>query len=201
IQDIDISSDGLLVSAYAYMINGSNALPVSYDFKGKRYTVFLDFTEQIGSAFQESVKISAQKKRFFLSLREPDLLLSVDYAIYKDGTFIVTDYRLTSLHRYPSRLYLGYSESVKREMLFVSLIDEDRIFVYDSENLVFLAEITEGLDGPYAMKLISIDGDDYLFTANFENSTVSVHKFIPNENRFEYIMSIGKPRPKEKGEY
>ncbi len=201
VKDIDVSDSNLLVSAYAYMMSGRNMVPLSYGFKGNRYTVFLDFTDQIGSAFQESVKISKQKKRFFMSLREPDLILSVDYDIYKDGTFIITDYRLTSLFRYPSRLYVETPKSSGRELLFASLIDEDRIYVYDTEGMVLLTEINEGLDGPYAMKIIDIDGDDYLFVANFESSTVSVYWLISGENRFEYMLSIGKPRPKEKGEY
>ncbi|MGC9044560.1 MAG: YncE family protein [Myxococcota bacterium] len=201
IKDIDISEDGILISAYAYMMGGRNPLPLSYSFRDKRYTVFLDFTDVIGSAFQESVKFSRRDKRFFLTLRNPDLLLSVDYNIYKDGTFVIEDYRLISLHRYPSRLYIASPVSSERELLFIAMEDEDKIFVYDSESQILVTEIREGLDGPYAMKLIEIDGEDYLFVANFESSTISVYKFISIENRFEYLLSIGKPRPKEKGEY
>ncbi|GEM_PF-2983710 len=201
IKDIDISKDGLMVSAYGYLMSGRNAIPLSYEFNGNRYTVFLDFTDQIGTAFQESVKISSQKKRFFISLRGPDLLLSVDYDIYKDGTFIVTDYRLLSLYRYPSRLYVATPMSSGRELLLAAMVDEDRIFIYDTENLTLLSEISDGLDGPYAMQMIDIENEDYLFVGNFENSTISVYRFISQENRFEYILRIGKPRSKEKGEY
>ncbi len=201
VRDIDISDNSLLISAYGYLMNGRNLLPLSYEFLGKRYTVFLDFTDQIGSAFQESVKISRQNKRFFISLREPDLLLSIDYEIYKDGTFILTDYRMLSLYRYPSRLYIEFARSSSRELLFASLIDEDRIFVYDTSNMILLSEINEGLDGPYGMKMINIDGIDYLFVANFESAVISVYKFVSKDSKFEYILSIGKPRAKEKGEY
>lgn len=201
IKDIDVSRDSLLVSAYAYMMSGRNLIPLSYDFNAIRYTVFLDFTDEIGNAFQESVKISKEANRIFMSLRNPDLLLTIDYAIYKDGTFIITDYRLFPLYRYPSRLYIEYAKSLDKELLFASLIDEDKVYVYDTVNLVLLTEIKEGLDGPFAMKMIDINAEDYLFLANFENSTISVYRFIPTESRFEYIMNIGKPRPKEKGEY
>lgn len=201
IKDIDISEDGILISAYAYMMGGRNLLPLSYPFKGNRYTVFLDFTDQIGSAFQESIKFSKINNRFFVTLSNPDLLLSVDYNIYKDGTFVVADYRLLPLYRYPSRLYLATSKLSKRELLFVAMEDEDKIFVYDSDSQSLQTEIKEGLDGPYAMRLIEIDGVEYLFVANFENSVISVFKFINEDNRFEYLLSIGKPRPKEKGEY
>jgi len=201
VKDIDISSDGIMVSAYAYMMGGRNLIPVSYDFKGVKNTVFLDFTDQITTAYQVSVKFSRITNRFFITLRNPDLLLSVDYAIYKDGTFIVVDYRLIPLYRYPSRIYVAGLEGSKRELLFVAMEDDDRIQVYDTGSLSLVSEIREGLDGPYAMRLTYIDAIPYLFVGNFENSTVSVYKYDDKDQRFDFLFSIGRPRTKESGEY
>ena len=201
IKDLDISDEGVMVSAYAYMMGGRNLIPVSYDFKGKRNTVFLDFTDQIGTAYQESVRFSHSMHRFLMTLRSPDLLLSVDYSIYKDGTFVIADYRLIPLYRYPSRIYIESPKNTNVELLFLAMEDEDRIFVYDAANLSLLSEIKEGLDGPYAMKLIYVDDTPYLFVGNFENSTISVYRYDTDSYNFEYLLNIGKPRPKEKGEY
>lgn len=200
VRDIDISSNAMMASAYAYMMGGRNLIPLSYSFGEKRYTVFLDLTSVIGTAYQESVKLSKAGGRLFMSLRSPNLLLTVDYAIFSDGTFITVDYRLTPLYRYPSRLYVEVSGSLGRELLFAAMEDEDRILVYDTSGMTLLAEIREGLDGPYAMKLINIDQKDYLFVGNFESSTVSVYR-AGSDFQFEYLFSIGRPRPKEKGEY
>lgn len=204
VNDFTFDAAGRIFVANRFILDGANVVAAADPLSmlgapGQAW--WFDVAYIVGGAEQKSLVLTKDGGTMYLLTRLPDALVKMAAGTDSYGTPMLETIDYTPAGIWPERLFMLESAVPARRLLYVTCSDNDYIHVFDGVTLEQVAQLRDGLDGPYWMAFYDLGTGPRALVANFENSTVTVITIDPVTLEHRTIAVVGAPRKKASGEY